>query len=103
MSTYRLDSIFRPRAVAVVGSQSRPRSVGRAVVENLLASGFSGPIGLVNKHPSPMDGVATVRHLHELPWTPDLVVIATPAATVPQLAAEAAEKGAAAKGVTAKK
>ena len=35
MSTYRLDSIFRPRAVAVVGSQSRPRSVGRAVVENL--------------------------------------------------------------------
>ena len=96
MSTYRLDSIFRPRAVAVVGSQSRPRSVGRAVVENLLASGFSGPIGLVNKHPSPMDGVATVRHLHELPWTPDLVVIATPAATVPQLAAEAAGKGAAA-------
>ena len=94
MSTYRLDSIFRPRAVAVVGSQSRPRSVGRAVVENLLASGFSGPIGLVNKHPSPMDGVATVRHLHELPWTPDLVVIATPAATVPQLAAEAAGKGA---------
>ena len=96
MSTYRLDSIFRPRAVAVVGSQSRPRSVGRAVVENLLASGFSGPIGLVNKHPSPMDGVATVRHLHELPWTPDLVVIGTPAATVPQLAAEAAGKGAAA-------
>ena len=96
MSTYRLDSIFRPRAVAVVGSQSRPRSVGRAVVENLLASGFSGPIGLVNKHPSPMDGVATVRHLHELPWTPDLVVIATPAATVPQLAAEAAGKGTAA-------
>ncbi|WP_312770398.1 bifunctional acetate--CoA ligase family protein/GNAT family N-acetyltransferase [Pseudoxanthomonas mexicana] len=96
MSTYRLDSIFRPRAVAVVGSQSRPRSVGRAVVENLLASGFSGPIGLVNKHPSPMDGVATVRHLHELPWTPDLVVIATPAATVPQLATEAAGKGAAA-------
>ena len=94
MSTYRLDSIFRPRAVAVIGSQSRPRSVGRAVVENLLASGFSGPIGLVNKHPSPMDGVATVRHLHELPWTPDLVVIATPAATVPQLAAEAAGKGA---------
>ncbi|SDQ21837.1 acetyltransferase [Pseudoxanthomonas sp. CF385] len=96
MSTYRLDSIFRPRAVAVVGSQSRPRSVGRAVVENLLGAGFSGPIGLVNKHPSPMDGVTTVRHLRDLPWIPDLVVIATPAATVPQLAAEAAEKGAAA-------
>jgi acetyltransferase len=94
MSTYRLDSIFRPRAVAVVGSQSRPRSVGRAVIENLRAGGFEGQIGLVNKHPTPMDGIATVRHLRDLPWTPDLVVIATPAATVPQLAAEAAEKGA---------
>jgi acetyltransferase len=94
MSTYRLDSIFRPRAVAVVGSQSRPRSVGRAVIENLRAGGFEGQIGLVNKHPTPMDGVATVRHLRDLPWTPDLVVIATPAATVPQLATEAAEKGA---------
>lgn len=96
MSTYRLNSIFRPRAVAVVGSQSRPRSVGRAVIENLLAGGFEGQIGLVNKHPTPMDGVTIARQLRELPWTPDLVVIATPAATVPQLAAEAAEKGAAA-------
>jgi len=94
MSTYRLDSIFRPRAVAVVGSQSRPRSVGRAVIENLLAAGFDGKIGLVNRHPTPMDRVTTVRQLRDLPWTPDLVVIATPAATVPQLAAEAAEKGA---------
>ncbi|NCT72416.1 MAG: bifunctional acetate--CoA ligase family protein/GNAT family N-acetyltransferase [Xanthomonadaceae bacterium] len=94
MSTYRLDSIFRPRAVAVVGSQSRPRSVGRAVIGNLLAAGFDGKIGLVNRHPTPMDGVTTVRQLRDLPWTPDLVVIATPAATVPQLAAEAAEKGA---------
>ena len=54
MSTYRLDSIFRPRAVAVVGSQSRPRSVGRAVIGNLLAAGFDGKIGLVNRHPTPM-------------------------------------------------
>ena len=73
MSTYRLDSIFRPRAVAVVGSQSRPRSVGRAVVENLLGASFSGPIGLVNKHPSPMDGVTTVRHLRDGAWAEDRV------------------------------
>jgi acetyltransferase len=94
MSTYRLGSIFQPRSVAVVGSQSRPRSVGRAVVGNLLAASFPGPIGLVNRHPAPWEGVTTVRHLRDLPWTPDLVVIATPAESVPQLAAEAAEKGA---------
>lgn len=94
MSTYRLSSIFRPTSVAVVGSQSRPRSVGRAVVNNLLEGGFAGPVALVNLHVQPMQGVTTVRRLRDLPWVPDLVVIATPPHTVPAVAREAAERGA---------
>lgn len=94
MSTYRLQSIFRPKSVAVVGSRSRPRSVGRAVIKNLLDAGFAGPVALVNLHPITLDGVTTVRRLSELPWTPDLVVIATPPDTVPGIAREAAERGA---------
>jgi len=99
MSTYRLQSIFRPASVAVVGSRSRPRSVGRAVINNLLEAGFGGPIGLVNLHPATIDGVTTARRLRDLPWKPDLVVIATPPATVPGIAREAAECGAGAVAV----
>ncbi|KAF1714695.1 bifunctional acetate--CoA ligase family protein/GNAT family N-acetyltransferase [Pseudoxanthomonas wuyuanensis] len=99
MSTYRLKSVFEPASVAVVGSRSRPRSVGRAVIGNLLEAGFAGPIALVNLHPAQMEGVVCVRRLRDLPWTPDLVVIATPAETVPGIAAEAADKGAAAVAV----
>jgi acetyltransferase len=94
VSTYRLKSVFEPASVAVVGSRSRPRSVGRAVIGNLLQAGFPGPIALVNLHPVQLDGVTCVRRLRDLPWTPDLVVIATPAETVPGIAAEAADRGA---------
>lgn len=99
MSTYRLKSVFEPASVAVVGSRSRPRSVGRAVIGNLLDAGFAGPVALVNLHSAQMEGVVCVRRLRDLPWTPDLVIIATPAETVPGIAAEAADKGAGAVAV----
>ncbi len=42
MSTYRLEKLFCPRSVAVVGARPRERSVGRVVIRNLRAGGFSG-------------------------------------------------------------
>ena len=94
MSTYRLSSVFRPASVAVVGASPRAGSVGRAVMRNLRQAGFPGPLALVNPRYAEIDGIATVARLKDLPWTPELVVIATPAALVPQVAAAAAEQGA---------
>jgi acetyltransferase len=48
MSTYRLDKLFSPRAVAVVGASPRDSSAGHAVLGNLRRGGFAGAIGLVN-------------------------------------------------------
>jgi len=48
MSTYRLDKLFSPRSVAVVGASPRETSPGRAVLRNLRAAAFEGSIGLVN-------------------------------------------------------
>ena len=48
MSTYSLESVFNPRSVAVVGGSPRARSLGAAVLRNLQAAGFAGPLGLVN-------------------------------------------------------
>ena len=50
MSTYRLDKLFSPRSVAVVGGSPRLTSPGRAVLKNLRSAGFKGSIGLVNPH-----------------------------------------------------
>jgi acetyltransferase len=51
MSTRNLDYLLAPRSVAVIGASDRPGSIGRTVLQNLLAGGFQGPIWPVNpKH-----------------------------------------------------
>jgi len=42
MSTYRLDKLFAPRSVAVVGASPRNTSPGRAVLKNLRRGAFVG-------------------------------------------------------------
>lgn len=96
MSTYSLESVFSPASVAVVGGSAREHSVGRAVLRNLLAGGFAGPVGLVNPNLREIEGVSAVARVQDLAWTPELVVIAAPQALVPKIAREAAARGASA-------
>lgn len=93
MSTYRLETLFAPRSVAVVGASPRVTSPGRAVLSNLQRGGFAGTIGLVNSHYRAIEGVAAVKSYAELAQTPDLAVIAVPAPAVPAVVTAAAAKG----------
>ena len=43
MSTYRLDKLFAPGSVAVVGASPRDGSLGRSLLKNLRDGGFAGP------------------------------------------------------------
>ncbi len=96
MSTYNLDKLFLPGSIAVVGASPRKTSSGRAVIENLLRSGFPGPIYVVNPHYDEIEGVHAVKSYEALPETPDVAVIAVPPASVPDAVAAAARKGTAA-------
>src|SRR6266545_6881016 len=96
MSTYRLDRLFAPRSVAVVGGSPRPRSPGRAVIGNLRDGGFKGPVHLVNPRHQQIEGIRSVKAFTDLPEAPDLAIVAAPAATVPSIIAAAAERGTAA-------
>jgi acetyltransferase len=95
MSTYRLKNLLLPRSVALVGGSSRPGSVGRAVLGNIRKANFQGRFGLVNPRHAEIDGVATVGQLSDLPFVPELVVIAAPACTVAGIIDEAGKRGAA--------
>jgi acetyltransferase len=96
MSTYRLDQLFAPKSVVLVGASPRPTSPGRAVLGNLRSAGFKGPIHLINPHYDEIEGVRSVRSLDELSDAPDLIVIAAPPQAVPAIVAAAGEKGTAA-------
>src|SRR5581483_466944 len=72
----------------------RPHSVGFLVMRNLLTAGFKGVVMPVNPKHASVEGVLCHPDVKSLPVTPDLGVICTPAVTVPQLAADLAERGA---------
>jgi acetyltransferase len=95
MSTYRLDKLFSPRSVGVVGASPRETSPGRAVLRNLRSAGFEGSVSLVNPHYGEIEGIKAVKTIQELRQAPDLLVIATPPPSVPGIVAAAGEKGAA--------
>ena len=93
MSTYRLDRLFAPHSVAVIGASPRPTSPGRAVLRNLRRGGFTGTIFLVNPHYDAIEGVRAISSYRDLPSAPDVALIAVPPAAVPSLIAEAGAKG----------
>jgi acetyltransferase len=93
MSTYRLKSLFAPRAVAVIGASPRQHSIGRVILGNLRDAGFKGPIEVVNPHHPEIGGQATVPSIGALDPVPDLVVITAPAPEVPGLIEAAGVRG----------
>jgi acetyltransferase len=93
MSTYRLDALFAPRSVAVVGASPRSTSTGRAVLANLRQAGFPGAIHLVNPRYDIIEGIRSVKDYDALPAAPDVAAIAVPPAAVPDAVAAAARRG----------
>ena len=90
---HRLDDIFNPRSVAVVGASEREGSVGRSVLWNLLSTPFGGTVYPVNpKRPSIL-GVKAYNDVASLPEVPDVVVMTTPAPSIPALIQESVDVG----------
>ena len=84
---------LEPRSVAVVGASRRPHTVGAQVLRNLLRSEFDGPIYPVNRNAGRVQGRAAFGSIADLPEAPELVVVATPAETVTDVARDCAVAG----------
>ncbi|SEC65336.1 Acyl-CoA synthetase (NDP forming) [Amycolatopsis tolypomycina] len=88
-----LAHLFRPSSVAVIGAGRRPGSVGNAVLGNLVASGFPGPVEVVNPHADEILGVPSVPSVAALTRTPELAVICLPAPAAAQAVEECGKRG----------
>jgi acetyltransferase len=94
MSTWRMNTLFAPRSVAVVGASPDPTSRGAAILRNLAAGGFKGDVTVVNPHHREVEGHVTRAALTDLPATPDVVVVTAPAEDVPAIVEQAGAMGA---------
>ncbi|MFN4271713.1 MAG: GNAT family N-acetyltransferase [Aliihoeflea sp.] len=93
MTIRNLEGAVRPKSVAVIGASPREGSVGRIVLENIIAGGFAGEIWPINPKHKEVAGLKCHRRVAALPAAPDLGVIVTPPHTVPGLITELGEKG----------
>ncbi|MFJ9622407.1 GNAT family N-acetyltransferase [Streptomyces sp. NPDC101181] len=89
--------LLGPGSVAVIGTGRTPGGVGRTVLRNLFAAGFTGRTYAVNRAfdegLTTLDGVPAHRSLGEIGERIDLAVIAVPAHRVPEAVADCGEHG----------
>lgn len=92
-----LEPFFHPQTIAVIGATETPRSVGNTLMNNLVEGKFPGTIYPINPKYKKLFNLTCYPSLADIPVEPDLVVIITPAKTVPGIMDECVKKKA--KGV----
>jgi len=93
MGIKKLSSIFRPQRIALIGVPANPETVGGLTLRNLVGGGFRGVVYPVNPKYEAVLGIPCFPSVKSLPKTPDLAVITTNAAAVPQIVEECGEAG----------
>ncbi len=93
MPIKKLNSIFRPKRIALIGVSNNPDSVGGITLRNLVSGGFNGVVYPVNPKREAVFGIPCYPDVKSLPKTPDLAVIMTAAKWVPQLIKDCGEAG----------
>ena len=88
-----LDPLFLPRSVAVIGATETAGSVGRTLLWNLISSPFGGTVFPVNPKCFSVLGIKSYPTIGDVPERIDLAIIATPAATVPQIIRQCVDAG----------
>lgn len=93
MGAHFLDRLFTPTSIAVYGASECQDAVGGRVFDNLREGGFSGPIYAINLKYKELYQQPCYSSITEIKQPVDLVVIATPAKTIPEVIRACGEHG----------
>lgn len=93
MPIKKLNSIFKPRRIALIGVSNDPNSVGGITLKNLVGGGFQGVVYPINPRREAVMGIPCYPDVESLPKTPDLAIIMTAANTVIDLVNQCGKAG----------
>ncbi len=85
MGQHYLKPLFAPQSVAIFGASEKADSVGKIVFQNMLESGFQGALYPINPKHQIIQGRQAYASIQQIQGEVDLAIIATPAATVPDI------------------
>lgn len=89
----KLQKLFKPNSVAVIGASQKALRAGQIVMRNLLQSGFGGAIMPVTPKYKSVSGVIAYPNIASLPYTPDIAILCTNVARNKKLLKELDERG----------
>jgi acetate---CoA ligase (ADP-forming) len=89
----KLDAVFRPQSIAVVGASTRSGTVGNDIFRNLLYAQFNGSVYPVNPKAKAILGVHSYACLADIPDSVDLAVLIVPSAGILGVVDQAIAKG----------
>ncbi len=89
----KLDPLFAPRSVAVIGATETEGSVGRTILWNLITNPFGGTVYPVNPKRQNVLGIQAYPTIADVPGEVDLAVIVIPARFVPGVIEECVAEG----------
>jgi acetate---CoA ligase (ADP-forming) len=79
----KVDQLFNPKSVVVIGVSENPNNLARIIAENLFEFQFSGEIFLIGRREGILLGRGICTSIKDLREGIDVAVILTPAQTVP--------------------
>ena len=88
-----LETMFRPRSVAVIGASGDPEKLGGRTLFHIKELGYGGRIFPINVSGKDVQGLPSWNSVADLPEVPDSALIVLPAALVPQALEDCAAKG----------
>jgi len=83
MNIHKLNNIFNPQRIALIGVSTNPNSVSGKVLINLVSGGFRGVVYPVNADNEAVMGIPCYPDIRSLPKVPDLAIICSAAEKVP--------------------
>lgn len=92
-ASHRLEALFRPRSVAVIGASATPFKQGNVALKYLLQGGFAGDVYPVNPNGGQIEGLTCYPSIGDVPGPVDCVFTVIPAALTAQALRDCAAKG----------
>lgn len=87
------DRLLNPKIVAVIGASEDSSRIGGKPIAYMLRQGYAGQILPVNPNRQTVQGLKAYASIAALPQTPDIAIVAVPAAAVLETVTALAQKG----------
>lgn len=90
---HELDTLFKPKSIAIIGASSKELSIGNVIIKNLVHFNYTGKIYPINPKEPEIRGIKAYSTIFEVPDDIDLAHVIIPSKFVPQIIEDCGKKG----------